>query len=165
MSKLLLKLPWFVAAPLIVVVAAGFAYVGYAFTGDYFNETCTNERNLLSGEFEPSNCGEGAKVAASLKETEAVKAVGGGQVGAVQPAAPSPGATAPLAGASPTRAPGVQATADSTTGAPTPSAVTSASVESTTTAPAASPSTSPTAPGAAAQPTATPTSAPPAPTA
>ena len=165
MSKLLLKLPWFVAAPLIVVVAAGFAYVGYAFTGDYFNETCKNERNLLTGEFEASNCGEGAKVAARLKETEAVIAVGGGQVGAVQPAVPSPGATAPMASASPTGAPGVQATADSATGAPTPSAVTSASAESTTMAPAASPSTSPTATPAAAQPTATPTSPPPAPTA
>ena len=66
MSKLLLKLPWFISAPLIAVVVAGFAYLGYAFTGDYFNEQCRNERNPLSGEFEPSNCGEGAAIAAKL---------------------------------------------------------------------------------------------------
>lgn len=87
MSKLLLKLPWFAAAPLVLLIAGVFAWLGYAFTGDYFNETCMNERNLLTNEFEPSNCGEGAKVAARLK--------------AQGDAGPAAGSTAPVTGASP----------------------------------------------------------------
>lgn len=70
MTRLLLKLPWFIAAPLVVVVAGALAYGAYYLTGDYYHEECKNERNLLTGEIEPSNCGEGAKVAASMKETE-----------------------------------------------------------------------------------------------
>ncbi|MFN0093648.1 MAG: DM13 domain-containing protein [Dehalococcoidia bacterium] len=71
MTKLLLKLPWFFSAPAVLVIAGVFAWLGYAFTGDYFNETCVNERNPLTGEFAPSNCGEGAKVAKRLREASA----------------------------------------------------------------------------------------------
>lgn len=68
MTSLLLKLPWFISTPSVLAVAALFAWLAYAFTGDYFNETCLNERNPLTGEFAPSNCGEGAKVAKRLGE-------------------------------------------------------------------------------------------------
>lgn len=49
-----------------MVVAAGVVVGAGAtryFAGPLFYETCENERNLLTGEFEASNCGEGAKIA------------------------------------------------------------------------------------------------------
>ncbi len=100
MTKLLLKLPWFASAPLVVLLAGAFAWLGYAFTGDYFNETCKNERNLLTGEFEPSNCGEGAKVVE--RRSRAGQATPGAsvQAGAASPgvAAGSPAGAPPSSG-------------------------------------------------------------------
>jgi hypothetical protein len=63
MMRQIQRIPWFVAAPAVVAVAAGVAVFSYMFTADLFHETCANDRNLLTGEFEASNCGEGAKVA------------------------------------------------------------------------------------------------------
>lgn len=80
MTKLLLKLPWFLSAPLVLIVAGVFAFVAFQFTGDYFRETCHNERNLLTGEFEPSNCGEGAKVAQAQRTPTSPGTAGGAGV-------------------------------------------------------------------------------------
>jgi len=82
MTSLLLRFPWFVSAPAVLLLAVVFAGTGYYFTGDYFNEECRNERNLLSGEFEASNCGEGAKVAKAQRE-----AAGSGAPAGTTPAA------------------------------------------------------------------------------
>jgi Electron transfer DM13 len=68
MTGLLSKVPWFVSAPLVVAAAGLFGALSYMFAGDLFYETCANERNLLTGEFEPSNCGEGAKVAGAQQQ-------------------------------------------------------------------------------------------------
>ncbi len=57
------RLPWFIGAPAVAIGAIVLAVAANYFTADLFHETCLNERNPLTGEFEPSNCGEGAKVA------------------------------------------------------------------------------------------------------
>lgn len=128
MSKLLLKLPWFISAPLIAVVVAGFAYLGYAVTGDYFNEQCKNERNPLSGEFEPSNCGEGASIAA--KQNSGPTTTADRQAAAV---ATSTGATA----ASPQAAQPATATASSSPSPSSAAATPSASSPARASSPAA----------------------------
>jgi hypothetical protein len=76
--KLLQSVPWFVAAPAVVVAAAVFAGASYYFTGPLFHETCANERNLLTGEFEASNCGEGADVARRPTTQEPTRPLDGG---------------------------------------------------------------------------------------
>ncbi|HEX6030393.1 MAG TPA: DM13 domain-containing protein [Tepidiformaceae bacterium] len=70
MQNILRTVPWFVLTPLVMVAAGVLAGASYYFTGPLFHETCANERNLLTGEFEASNCGEGAKVAARRTATE-----------------------------------------------------------------------------------------------
>jgi hypothetical protein len=63
LNSLLVRIPWYVTALLIAVgVVAGAGATRY-FAGPLFYETCENERNLLTGELEASNCGEGAKIA------------------------------------------------------------------------------------------------------
>ena len=57
------RLPWFIGAPAVAIGAIVLAVAANYFTADLFHETCLNERNPLTGQFEPSNCGEGAKVA------------------------------------------------------------------------------------------------------
>ncbi len=63
LNALLLRIPWYVTGLVVAVgVIAGAGATRY-FAGPLFYETCENERNLLTGEFEASNCGEGAKIA------------------------------------------------------------------------------------------------------
>ena len=96
-NALWLRIPWFVSVPAVVLSGAiAVAATGY-FTGPLFHETCHNERNLLSGEFEPSNCGEGAKVAA---RGPATSEAGAPTVAADATTAPV-GATAPSATTAP----------------------------------------------------------------
>lgn len=64
-------LPWFAAAPAVVLLTAGVAVFAFVFTSDLFNETCANERNLLTGELVASNCGEGAEIARADSGTDA----------------------------------------------------------------------------------------------
>jgi hypothetical protein len=68
MRNLFARMPWFAGAPLVAVGAAGVAAFSFVFTSDLFNEECLNERNRLTGEFEASNCGEGARIAAATQE-------------------------------------------------------------------------------------------------
>lgn len=164
LSTLLLKLPWFVSAPLVLAFATAFAYAGYAFTGDYFHETCKNERNLLTGEFEASNCGEGAEVAARLAVTQAVIAVGSGQAQVVQAGVPSATVAPPPPSSPPTNLPATSPTAPTpppVATAPPPSQATSAAPEPPVTRPSLTPTPStppPTATPAIPQPTSPPTS-------
>jgi hypothetical protein len=60
------RVPWLVTVPVVTVGAIALAAAANYFTADLFHETCLNERNPLTGQFEPSNCGEGAKVARAL---------------------------------------------------------------------------------------------------
>jgi hypothetical protein len=63
LNALLLRIPWYLTAAVVAVgVVGGVAATRY-FAGPLFYETCENERNLLTGELEASNCGEGAKLA------------------------------------------------------------------------------------------------------
>ncbi len=150
MSSLLLKLPWFLAAPLVAGVAAVFALAGFMFTGDYFHETCKNERNLLTGDFEPSNCGEGAKVARALEDDKVVDGRG-----AATPAAPTRSPAATTAGAQATAA-----TSITSVGTPTLTASVTAAGAASTTLPTGTP-----VPTHVATPAATGTIPPPTPTA
>jgi Electron transfer DM13 len=68
MTKFLPRPPWFFGVPLVLGAGGLLVAFSYIFTADLFYETCANERNLLTGEFEPSNCGEGAKVARALEQ-------------------------------------------------------------------------------------------------
>jgi hypothetical protein len=61
---LLDRIPWFAAAPAVLVLAVAVGYVGRELAGIYFVQTCANEVNLLTGEFEESNCGPGRAAAA-----------------------------------------------------------------------------------------------------
>ena len=62
MTKLLLRLPWFLSAALVIVFTAGFAFVAYEYTGDLFLQTCENEANLLTGQVE-GDCKGGGNAA------------------------------------------------------------------------------------------------------
>jgi hypothetical protein len=68
MRDLFARMPWFAGVPLVAVGAAAVAAFSFVFTSDLFNEECLNERNRLTGEFEASNCGEGARLAAATQE-------------------------------------------------------------------------------------------------
>lgn len=114
MNSLWLRIPWFVSVPAIVVSGAiAVGATGY-FTGPLFHETCHNERNLLTGEFEPSNCGEGAKVAARAPATSqpSAPAVAAGTV------TPPAGAPAPAGTAVPAQAGGILAMGEFQDGEP-----------------------------------------------
>ena len=139
MTTLLLKLPWFVAAPLVAAVAGVFALAGYMFTGDYFHETCKNERNLLTGEFEPSNCGEGAQIARALEPAT------GGTTGV----SGSPASTAAAASGTAAQSPAASATPSPAT---TPASSSPTAVASTAAATPTNPPVTPT-PAAVATPT------------
>jgi hypothetical protein len=54
--------PWWAHAGVVVLWAFGTASFAFYFTSDLFHETCLNEVNLLTGELERSNCGDGASV-------------------------------------------------------------------------------------------------------
>ena len=96
-NSLWLRIPWFVSAPLVVVLAAAAVAGTNYFTAPLFHETCHNERNLLTGEFEASNCGEGAKVAKGAESSltpPAPTPVASGTPGATGTAPPSSGVLA-----------------------------------------------------------------------
>jgi len=69
LARLWGRLPWYAAAAIVVFGTAAVAGFSFVFTSDLFYEQCLNEPNLLTGEFEPSNCGEGANVARDRSPT------------------------------------------------------------------------------------------------
>ena len=114
MNALWLRIPWVLSVPAVVVSGAvAIAATGY-FTGPLFHETCHNERNLLTGEFDPSNCGEGAKVAARPPAT----AQPGAPTVAAETGTPPPDATAPAGTAVPAQAGGILAMGEFQDGEP-----------------------------------------------
>jgi len=89
------RLPWYGASSIVAAGAAGIAGFAFVFTSDLFNEECLNERNLLSGEFERSNCGEGARVARTeAPSSEASPSAGATDIPMDAEGSPSPQPTA-----------------------------------------------------------------------
>ncbi|MGH2609398.1 MAG: DM13 domain-containing protein [Tepidiformaceae bacterium] len=119
LNSLLLHIPWYVTALVVAVgVVAGAGATRY-FAGPLFYETCENERNLLTGELEASNCGEGAKVAQRQDETPQNGAAPGGRAPDGTPPVPSTPATPTIPTTSPTHAgPGVVAAGSFVDGEP-----------------------------------------------
>ena len=91
MKRAVTGLPWWIAAPGVVLLTAGVAVFAFVFTSDLFNETCVNERNLLTGELAPSNCGDGARIAAPEPEPSASRPPTDEPVGMDPTATPTPG--------------------------------------------------------------------------
>jgi hypothetical protein len=84
------RLPWFVAVPLVLGAAAAAAWFSHVYAGPLFHEECENQRNLLTGEIEASNCGEGAKVRAGADGGQRTPSAGDPtKPGIPDPAAPA----------------------------------------------------------------------------
>ena len=58
MSVLLGRVPWFLSSPFFALLAVGLGWGGYQYAGDYFDQTCATEVNLLTGEAS-RGCGAG----------------------------------------------------------------------------------------------------------
>ena len=102
MTKLLLRLPWFLSATFVLVFTAGFAFIAYEFTGDLFLQTCENEANLLTGQVE-GDCKGGGN--AAVRASDASAPVSGTATATREiAAAKSVTGTTPAPNAGPTRA-------------------------------------------------------------
>jgi hypothetical protein len=105
LNTFLLRIPWYVTALVVAVVVVAGAGATRYFAGPLFYETCENERNLLTGELEVSNCGEGAKVAKREAEGtgggSAPDGDGAGDTPSATPPGPQPSPAPTAAGAGP----------------------------------------------------------------
>jgi hypothetical protein len=98
LNALLLRIPWYLTATVVAVgVVAGAGAVRY-FAGPLFYETCENERNLLTGELEASNCGEGAKLAQQPPDDSPASPTPADETGTPTPGAATPTPTAAASG-------------------------------------------------------------------